>query len=157
MAKKNKSKKKSSKSKLIPSNDLERRNASIVHGHLERGLSMCEERRDEFIRFPEKDFTRDRDISMKDTILNNMCIKDDNLKDSIRIFFNYVKSPEPSALTQQNNKIKLHYYEFLYKFFTSKLKNNLRFYGYKLLACDGTSINIRTNKKETEICFIPTI
>lgn len=110
--------------------------------------NVCENS-NKFVKNPESDFKRNRKLNLK-TVLNLMLHMEGNTLDNeIFKYFKYKsETPSSSAFIQQRNKINLNAFQFLYTKFTQGLKCNKKYKGYKLLACDGSNLNIYRNPKD---------
>lgn len=66
-----------------------------------------------------------------------------------------IDTPTVSAYTQQRSKVLPEAFEFLFQRFTAEntMKRN-SFYGYKLIACDGSNLTIATNPNDTKTAWI---
>lgn len=106
-----------------------------------------------FCQNPEKDFTRDRKISFQDTIRFMIELQSKSLPNEVIDFFGHdPSSPSVSAFIQQREKILVEGWNYLFRIFTSEclsLSSPL-YKGYRLLACDGSDINIFRNPDDEE-------
>lgn len=102
-----------------------------------------------FFQNPETDFTRNRKLPANDVVKAFLGMNGGVLANELYEYFKYnIDTPTASAFIQQNDKILPEFYEFLLHYFTSQLKRPKTFMGYHLLACDGSTINIRTDKND---------
>ena len=62
-------------------------------------------------------------------------------------------SPSASAFNQQRNKLLPETFEFLFHEFNSRFPEEKTYRGYRLLACDGSDLNISRNPKDTDTYF----
>lgn len=103
---------------------------------------------------PEKDFTRNRKITFKQFI--NICLQMNGgaLQNELLKFFEFdEETPTKSAFCQQRAKVSPEALKFLFAIFTEMLMKADKpktFRGYRLLACDGSDINIPYNPSDTE-------
>ena len=125
---------------------------------VKQALKDCIARLDDvkwmFVRNPEKDFTRNRIITFKEFI--NICLQMEgsNLQDELLNYYECVdNTPTKSAFCQQRSKVLPTALEFLFCLFTEILLDldaPKTFRGYRILACDGSDINIPYNLDDPE-------
>lgn len=107
-----------------------------------------------FLSNPEKDFTRTRKISFGEFI--NICLQMEggSLQNELFKYFDFSEDvPTKSAFCQQRAKVSSEAIKFLFCIFTEMLMemdapNTFR--GYRLLACDGSDINIPYDPSDKE-------
>lgn len=101
-----------------------------------------------FCRNPESDFTRNRKLSFREYIQFMLQIQSKSVSNEIFDFFEHsLSAPFKSAFTQQRYKLLPEGWDFLFRSFVNQrrtLSDNL-YNGYRLLACDGSDINISCN------------
>lgn len=102
---------------------------------------------------PEADFTRNRKISFSDVCHFMIELQSKSLPNEVMDYFGHtMDAPTVSAFTQQRQKIMKEGFEYLFHSFSSNcqpLQNHL-YHGYRLLACDGSDINISRNPSDEE-------
>lgn len=108
-----------------------------------------------FLKNPEKDFTRNRKIDFKTLIGIIMNSGGGTMSKELLEYFDFeTNTPTVSAFTQQRSKVLPEAFEYLFKAFT---KENLSlgedYYGYKLIACDGSNLSIATNPNDPETAW----
>ena len=107
-----------------------------------------------FLNDPEKDFTRNRKITFETFI--NICLQMEGgaLQNELIKYYDFSEdTPTKSAFCQQRAKVSPEALKFLYCIFTDmiiKLEMPKSFMGYRLLACDGSDINIPYNPGDQE-------
>ena len=107
-----------------------------------------------YLMNPDKDFTRDRKITFEKFI--NICLQMDGgaLQNELMKHFNFSEeTPTKSAFCQQRAKVSPEALKFLFCIFTEMVMDidaPKTFRGYRLLACDGSDINIPYNPDDTE-------
>lgn len=108
-----------------------------------------------FVRRPGADFTRNRKMNFIDTLKFIIAKQKNSTQEELLNYFNYnAETPTQSALIQQRSKIRHEAFEFLFHEFTSSFTYTRNLKGYRLLACDGTSINIARNPDdESSYCL----
>lgn len=104
-----------------------------------------------FVRNPRKHFTRKRKLDFATFMKFTLGWSGRSMNKEMLGFFDFsTKAPSNSAYNQQRSKVLPEAFKFLFHEFTSKLKLNRRFHGYRLIACDGSNISIASNPKDTE-------
>ena len=107
-----------------------------------------------FLRNPEVDFTRNRIFSFRKLINVMLMIDGGSLQNELMKYFDFSDdTPTRSAYCQQRDKILPDAIQFLFFTFTKKLEalDNLKlFHGHRILAVDGSDINIPYNPLDTE-------
>lgn len=105
----------------------------------------------EFLKNPNKDFTRNRKLKFDTVIHLLLCMESGSLKDELYRYFDLdTDNPTSSALIQQRDKIKIEAFEWLLKEFTKETRQNKKYKGYRLLAVDGSSIPISYDKNDKD-------
>lgn len=101
-----------------------------------------------FSRNPETDFTRKRKLTFKEYIQFMLLMQGKTVSNEILDFFShFLSAPSKSAFTQQRYKLLPEGWDFLFHSFVNQcrtLSDNL-YNGYRLLACDGSDVNISCN------------
>ena len=104
-----------------------------------------------FAKNPSADFTRNRKLPLNDVVKFFLGMNGGSLAKELYDYFGYsTKTATASAFIQQNDKLLPEFYEFLMYNFTDRISKRLSFCGYPLLACDGSTINIRTDKNDKD-------
>lgn len=108
-----------------------------------------------YVKKPGVDFTRSRKMNFDDTMKFLISKQKNSTQEELLNFYNYnSETPTQSAFIQQRDKIRPDAFEFLFHEFTSSFSYNKTLKGYRLLACDGTSINITRNPDdESSYCL----
>lgn len=116
-------------------------------------VDSLDEKKKDFLKSPEKDFSRKRKISFSDCI--SLCL----LMGSKTLFGElldyYAKKgdmPSQSAMIQQRAKINVQAFEELFHL-SSSLSSELLYNGYRLLAIDGSDLHIPTNPDDPSTFF----
>ena len=95
-----------------------------------------------FLANPEKDFTRTKKISFAKTILFPMIAGSDNVETELLDFFGEKAFPTPSSMIQRRNQIHSSAFKELFYRFTDKIPILKKQFGLRILACDGSRINL---------------
>ena len=117
-------------------------------------IEKLDSNKDLFLENPGKDFTRNRKISFEKFI--NICLQMEggSLQNELMKYFDFSEdTPTKSAFCQQRAKVSPEALKFLFCIFTETLMGidaPKTFNGYRLLACDGSDINIPYNPEDKE-------
>ena len=104
-----------------------------------------------YAKNPEKDFTRSRKLPFSTMITQIICMDGSTLTKELMDSFGYdPDSATSSAFVQQRDKILPQAFEFLLQEFTATCAHIRRYKGYRLLAGDGSSLNIAHNPADKE-------
>ena len=106
--------------------------------------------RAEVLMNPKKDFTKIKKISFEQTLLFPMIAGSENVPTELLDFFQADGIPSPSAMIQRRNQIKPSAFIDLFNLFTKKIPVMNTFYGYRLLACDGSTLNLPYNPADPD-------
>ncbi len=99
---------------------------------------------------PDKDFTRKRKLTFETVISFLVKMGGHSLRDEMLDILDFPKIPvSVSALSQQRKKILPKAMEYLFHRFTNTCEKAVLYKGYRLLAVDGTSLQIATNPNDT--------
>ena len=126
--------------------------ADFFLSNLKSTLDNCITELDEihsmFCRNPESDFTRNRKLSFREYIQFMLQMQSKSVSNEILDFFEHsLSAPSKSAFTRQRYKPLPEGWDFLFHSFVNQcrtLSDNL-YNGYRLLACDGSDVNISHN------------
>ncbi|MCT4631347.1 MAG: hypothetical protein N4A76_01255 [Firmicutes bacterium] len=129
----------------------------IIKNQLNTCIKNLSDRKENYVMRPGKDFTRKRCLPFEKVIQFLITMSDGSLAKELLEFFNLdVKTPTTSSLIQQRNKIKPEALLHLLHDFVGTYKNIKTYKGYRLLAIDGSNINIPTNPNDTETYAVGT-
>jgi hypothetical protein len=99
-----------------------------------------------FVITPGKDFTRKRKLDFATMLKFLLTMNGNSIDKELLDFFNYDESTATSsAFVQQRKKIKVSAFLYLLKHFVACKEEFKTFRGYRLLAVDGSKINIPRN------------
>lgn len=102
-----------------------------------------------FVKNPGKNFARNRKLSFETMMKLLLSIDGNNIYKELLDYFNYdIDTASASAFVQQRAKILPKAYEYLFKTFTNSFQNYKTFKGYRLLATDGSKLNIAHNPND---------
>jgi len=107
-----------------------------------------------YAKNPEKDFTRNRKLPFATMIMQIICMGGNTLTKELMDAFGYdPDSATSSAFVQQRDKILPQAFEFLLQEFTTTCAGIKRYKGCRLLAGDGSSLNIAHNPADPETYY----
>ncbi len=107
-----------------------------------------------FAKNPFIDFSRKRKLDFETTLRCILSMESGSLQKELLEFFGFdSETPSASAFNQQRNKLLPETFEFLFHEFNSRFPEEKTYRGYRLLACDGSDLNISRNPKDTETYF----
>lgn len=107
-----------------------------------------------FVENASTDFTRNRKLSFT-TVMNLIISMGGNsICSELLTYFNYdVDTASSSAFIQQRNKLLPFAFAFLFHEFTHSFQDLRTYHGYRLLAVDGSALNIFHNPKDMDTYF----
>ena len=107
-----------------------------------------------FSKKPEIDFSRNRKNNFESTILFLLSLESGSLKKELLEFFHFsMDTPSTSAFSQQRNKLLPETLQFLFYEFNARFSFKKTYKGYRLLACDGSDLNIPYNPNDADTYF----
>lgn len=107
-----------------------------------------------FVRNPGSDFTRKRKLDFETTIRCLIAMESGSLKKELLELFHYnPDTATASAFNQQREKILPEALKFLFWEFNKSFAQYQTYRGYRLLACDGTDLNITRNPSDQKNYF----
>ena len=131
---------------------------TIVKALLTRAIAKCVKLKDQFVKRPGKDFTRNRVLPLESMLTLQLKFSGKTLQNEICTHFvppigKKVRVPTKSAFIQQRNKLREEIGIEMFRIFSQSLPGSLTFKGHHLFAADGTSTSIPRNETETNyIC-----
>ena len=120
--------------------------------HLIEDMSL---RASEFTVNPSKDFTRKKKWDFATLMKFIISMESQSLKNELHKYFGYTTDcPSTASFNQRRAQIRVEAFQSLFESFTAKYSNNTNlFKGYRLIACDGSDINIAHNPDDKETYF----
>ena len=107
-----------------------------------------------FVKNPKKDFTRKRKLDFETMILLLLAMDGNSIYKELLNYSEF--SPDvatSSAFIQQRDKILPFAFEFLFHEFNQSVENLKTYKGYRLLAVDGSDLNIAHNPDDSSTYF----
>ena len=101
-----------------------------------------------YVKNPEKDFSRTKLLSMEDVLKAHINFEGKSLTNEIpELFQDRVaeRIPTKSAFIQRTNQINTEAFQQVFLNFTNSLDADSTLNGFRLIACDGSDINIPKN------------
>lgn len=106
-----------------------------------------------FFENPGTDFSRNRKITFCDYVLSMIQMQSKFLPNEVLDYFGHtMNAPTKSAFVQQRDKFLPEGWDYLFHSFAAECSSfNKQFYkGYRLLAADGSDVNISRNPEDSE-------
>ena len=125
-----------------------------VKNNLNSIIERMSENTEKFVKNPGKDFTRKRKLSFPETLKILITMGGNSLSSELLEHFDYsVETATCSAFIQQRSKINDSALPFLFRQFTSTAKKLNTYKGYRVLAADGSTLDIYPNPNDDETYF----
>lgn len=117
-----------------------------IDNNFKKALNVIVENRECYVKHPKIDFTRNRKISMKSTMIEILSMGGESLPKEM-LKFSDINNTEitTSAFIQQRSKILPSAFIDLFYTFNEYCNDNKNYRGYKLLAVDGSEIDCYRN------------
>ena len=107
-----------------------------------------------FVKDPSRDFTRDRKLPLHKLISVLLCMEGGSLTNELLRYFRCSQdTASSSAFIQQRQKLNEFAFPSLFDLFVKNTDEERLYKGYRLLAADGSDIQIPTDPKHTESYF----
>jgi len=104
-----------------------------------------------YVKNPGTDFTRNRKLSFEKIISFILCMGGGSLTNELMSHFGCTADlVTASAFVQQRKKLLPAAFEVLFHSFVKRTDKSALYDGYRLLAVDGSSLQIPTDKNDTE-------
>ncbi|MDD6879764.1 MAG: transposase [bacterium] len=122
------------------------KSAKSIRKLLKSCISDVDSQKNRFCSNSEKDFSRNRKLSFTETVNFILSMTVHSIPGELRQYFKHSsKMPTKSAFVQQRHKIAPEAFRTIFDMFTGSIDVKKSFRGYRLLACDGTSLNLPRN------------
>lgn len=106
---------------------------------------------EQFSKNPHRDFTRKRKLDIKQIIMFLLSMKGNSTTNELLDFFDYsLDTATTSAFVQQRNKLLPETMETLFRSFVKRTSTTALYKGFRLLAMDGSDIQIPTTKEDAD-------
>ena len=126
----------------------------IVKEKLNSAISQLCETSWMFVKDPSRDFTRERKLPLHKVISILLCMEGGSLTgELLRYFGCSQQTASSSAFIQQRQKINEFAFPSLFDLFVRMTDKDRLYKGYRLLAADGSDIQIPTNPKHEDSYF----
>ena len=107
-----------------------------------------------FAKDPDRDFTRERKLPLREVISVLLCMEGGSLSGELLRYFGCCQhTASSSAFIQQRQKINEFAFPSLFDLFVRNTDKDNLYKGYRLLAADGSDIQIPTDPKHTDSYF----
>ena len=126
----------------------------IVKEVLNTAIAKLCENAKMFVKNPKRDFTRDRKLPLREMISILLCMEGGSLTNELLRYFKCSKhTASSSAFIQQRQKIKESAFPSLFDLFVKNTDKDRLYKGYRLLAADGSDIQIPTSPNHADSYF----
>jgi len=126
----------------------------IVKEALNTAIAKLCENTKMFVKNPSRDFTRDRKLPLREMISILLCMEGGSLTNELLRYFKCSKhTASSSAFIQQRQKINDSAFPSLFDLFVKNTDKDKLYKGYRLLAADGSDIQIPTNPNHPDSYF----
>lgn len=130
------------------------RNISRVKNCLQKCIREVSKNAWLFSVSPKKDFTRNRKLTFETMVKTLLCMEGGSLTNELMKRFGCrADLVSASAFVQQRSKILPEAFETIFRLFNDETDNGHLYNGYRLLAVDGSDIQIPTNPKDKDSYF----
>ena len=107
-----------------------------------------------FTRNPPKDFSRVKKWSLSETIRFIISMEGKAVRDELLEYFDYSgDTPTNSSFSQRRAQILPEAFEYVFHEFNRESYTENLYHGYRLLACDGSDLNIAHNPEDPTTYF----
>lgn len=127
-----------------------KKQATKIKRKLNLAIKSVSSAKQRFCVNPQADFTRNRDFDFETVIKTIINFGSGNLQSEINTMFPTKVAPTKAAFCQQRNKIVPEAFSAVFNAFMSDFSVKNRYKGYRLLAFDGTTINLPRNPNDSE-------
>ena len=109
----------------------------------------------EFTVNPNKDFTRKKKWDFATVLKFIISMESQSLKNELHKYFGYTADcPSTASFNQRRAQIRAEAFQSLFEKFSAEYNNTTNFFNeYRLIACDGSDINIAHNPNDKESYF----
>ena len=110
--------------------------------------------RHQFVHNPKCDFTRKRKLDFEKMIWILLTMEGASMKKELLEYFQFdINTPTVSAFNQQRAKLLPEALSFLFDEFNKSFSEFKTYHGYRLIACDGSNLNIAKNPDDHSTYF----
>ena len=128
--------------------------AQHVKEKLMESIKSLESLKDTYVQHANKDFTRTRKLPFDTMIKLTLEMEGSTLGHELRHYFSFdLAMPTVSAFVQRRSLISPDAFLYLFHAFNFAVPSKNLFEGYRLVACDGTDLNIARNSNDKENYF----
>ena len=121
-----------------------------IRKQLNVAISAISERHSDYCIHAKKDNTRNIKLNFETVLRTVLSMTNHSLQAEINHYWNFsAQSPTKSAFIQQRQKISPKVFRAVFDEFTKKIVPVENLKSYRLLTCDGTSVNLPRNPVDT--------
>lgn len=107
-----------------------------------------------FVRNPSCDFSRNRKMNFETFLMFSLSMGAKSIQKELLDYFSFDKNMiSESGFCQQKEKVLPETFEYLFRQFTDSTDSLNLYHGYRLLACDGTIVNVARNPEDSDMFF----
>lgn len=118
-----------------------------VKNKLLKHVSLMEQHKEDFVKRPFQDFTRNSKLSFQNTIMSMIAMERSSINSELQKFFCYSSdTPTSSAFVQQRDKLKTDAFKHLFYAFTAEFPSQAHD-GFHFFAVDGSDVLIPLGKE----------
>lgn len=128
--------------------------AQYVKDKLLEAIRSLESLKSMYIHRADKDFTRNRKLSFETIVKLILEMEGSTLGHELRHYFSFsLDTPTPSAFVQRRSLVSPDAFLYLFHAFNFAVPDEKLFEGYKLVASDGTDLNVSRNPNDKDSFF----
>ena len=128
--------------------------AQYVKDKLQEAIQSLQSLKHLYVQHANEDFTRNRKLSFDTMIKLILEMEGNTLGHELRHYFSFdLDMPTVSAFVQRRSLISPDAFLYLFHTFNFSVSCEKLFEGYRLVACDGTDLNIARNPHDAENYF----
>lgn len=118
-----------------------------VKNLLLKHIEQMEQHKEDFVKRPFRDFSRNSKLSFQNTILSFLSMERGSITSELQKFFGYsADTPTSSAFVQQRSKLKTDAFRHLFHAFAGEFPSR-QYHGFHIFAVDGSDILIPLEKE----------
>lgn len=122
-----------------------------VKKRLDTAISEISKTPEKFVKNPQKDFTRNRKLSLETTIRVILSMGGNSLPAELLDYFEYsAETPTSSAFIQARHKILPSAFQTIFRKFILPAKHVKKYCGYRVFAHDGSDVNLPSNRDDAD-------
>lgn len=126
-------------------------NSNFIKNRLLMSIDEMAQNKAAFTKEPEKNFSRNRKLGFRQLVRFILSLEGGSMNKEILNYFDFsADAPSNSAFCQQRSKLLPETFKFLLNSFNSVFPFSNTYKGFRLIACDGSNLNIARNPKDKD-------